>query len=296
MSDPFRFTITCWGSVARELITAGGAGRIAAVFARSFYLESARGMACIGDRSLGLGPLNAICDAPPGIDWRASGLRVGAAYGLAGDLLHVGGSFVFTTAAAETWTPAPCPAGWRPDALYGSLDDLGRRIAWRVPDQGLAPLVFGGPDSPVGRAARTPVSDMRAWLAEAAQSDPTPWVRALTGLGPGLTPSGDDFLCGAMIVLHILGHRPALFDLAAAVRACATSTNRISRAHSAAAAAGQGSAAIHELLDDLLRGERSDLDGRLDAIDRIGHCSGWDALAGLVTALRSLRYARAEAA
>ena len=296
MSDRFRFRISCWGSAARGLVEDGGAGRVAAVFARSFYLESAGRMACIGDRSLGLGPLNALCDAPPGIDWPASGLRTGAAYRRAGDRLHVGDRFVFSTKAAETWTPPPCPASWRPEPLRRDLDALDRRIAGRVPNEGLAPLVFGGADSAVGRAARAPVAGLRAWLAEEAPGDPAPWVRALIGLGPGLTPSGDDFLGGAMIVLHVLDRRLALVDFAAAVRACATATNPISRAHLAAAAEGQGSAAVHGLLDDLLSGKRSDLDDRLDAIDRIGHCSGWDALAGVVTALRSLRLAAAEAA
>ena len=43
----------------------------------------------------------------------------------------------------------------------------------------------------------------------------------------------------------------------------------ISRAHLAAAAMGQGGAAVHDLLDDLLRGASAGLDRRLDAVDRI---------------------------
>jgi hypothetical protein len=296
MGDRVGFSITCYGSAARALIAAGGAGRVAAVFARSFYLEGAAGMACVGGGSLGLGPLNAVCDAPSGIDWPASGLLVGAAYRTAGDRLHVGDRFVFSTAAAVTWTPPPCPAGWRPDTLRRSLDDLDRRVANLVPKEGLAPLVFGGDDSAVGRAAQAPVAGLRDWLAAEAPGDPSQWVRALIGLGPGLTPSGDDFLGGIMIVLHVLGRRPALADLAVAVRASASATNPISRAHLVAAAHGQGSAAVHDLLDGLLRGEPSGLDDRLDAVDRIGHCSGWDALAGVVTALRPLQLAATEAA
>ena len=296
MDDRFRFRISRSGGAAHGLIAAGGTGRVAAVFTHSFYLESADAMACIGDGSLGLGPLNAICDAPRGIDWPASGLRVGAAYRSAGDGIQVGDRFAFSTAEAETWVPRPCPAGWRPETLQPGLDNLDRHIIGRIPMEGLAPLVFGGADSAVGRAARTPVAGLGAWLAAEAPGDPTPWVRALIGLGPGLTPSGDDFLGGAMIVLHLLARRPALAGLAAAVQACATATNPISRAHLAAAADGQGSAAIHDLLDDLLRGELSSLDNRLIAVDHIGHCSGWDALAGIVTTLRAVCLAAAEAA
>jgi hypothetical protein len=65
-----------------------------------------------------------------------------------------------------------------------------------------------------------------------------------------------------------------------------TGTNAISRAHLAAAARGFGGAALHAVLNDLLTGKCGALVEPLDAIDRIGHCSGWDALGGAVMALR----------
>jgi hypothetical protein len=68
-----------------------------------------------------------------------------------------------------------------------------------------------------------------------------------------------------------------------------TGTNAISRAHLAAAARGLGGAAVHGILNDLLTGKSDALAARLAAIDRIGHTSGWDALAGAVVALRSSR-------
>ena len=113
-------------------------------------------------------------------------------------------------------------------------------------------------------------------------------LHALIGLGPGLTPSGDDLLGGVLVALHLLG-RP---DLAEALwhgtrGALETGTNAISRAHFAAAARGRGGAALHGILNDLLTGKRAALAARLAAIDHIGHCSGWDALAGATIALRA---------
>jgi hypothetical protein len=55
-------------------------------------------------------------------------------------------------------------------------------------------------------------------------------------------------------------------------------TSAISAAHLAAAAAGEG----HEALHRVLNGE---LD--LDALDAVGHTSGWDALAGAVAVMRT---------
>ena len=104
----------------------------------------------------------------------------------------------------------------------------------------------------------------------------------LLGLGPGLTPSGDDLLGGLMIALTALdqtGVRDQLWD---ALRPeLEMLTNEISAMHLAVAADGLGSAACHEALNAMLAGTPPDL----DAIDAIGHTSGWDMLAGMAVAL-----------
>ena len=114
------------------------------------------------------------------------------------------------------------------------------------------------------------------------------WVNRLVGLGPGLTPSGDDLLGGILIALQALGRRDAVHMLWPTVSRCVAETeNSISAAHLAAAAEGLGSAAVHAVFHDLVRGNGGALADRLDAIGRIGHTSGWDALAGVVTVLRA---------
>ena len=62
----------------------------------------------------------------------------------------------------------------------------------------------------------------------------------------------------------------------------------LSVAHLSAAAAGRGSAALHAALNALVTGRADDLPAELERIEEIGHTSGWDALAGAVTALRSV--------
>ena len=95
---------------------------------------------------------------------------------------------------------------------------------------------------------------------------------------PGLTPSGDDYFGGILVALHAL-HRNA--QAAALWRwlepRLAARTSAISVAHLAAAAQGHAHEALHRILE-------GDLD--LDALDSVGHCSGWDALAGSVAVLR----------
>ena len=138
-------------------------------------------------------------------------------------------------------------------------------------------------------AARAPSSEARQWLADVFNEtqdesrQDVKWVGGLIGLGPGLTPSGDDALGGIMIALHALRRPDAVQRLAnRAIPLVASLGNRISAAHLSAAAKGQGHAAIHHVMNDLLAGKNGTIDIRLDAVGRIGHTSGWDTLAGIV--------------
>lgn len=110
-------------------------------------------------------------------------------------------------------------------------------------------------------------------------------ANALIGLGAGLTPSGDDFVGGALIALRAAG-QVALADRAAAwaLVLAENGTNRISRAHLRCAAAGQGHEALHDLLAALKDGERA-IARAMQALDRVGHSSGRDAAAGALLAL-----------
>lgn len=111
----------------------------------------------------------------------------------------------------------------------------------------------------------------------------------LVGLGPGLTPSGDDFIGGAMVALRALG-RGVIADRLAewALPLAAAGTSRISRAHLAEAARGEGAGALHEMIEIISWPAGGGILSRLEAIDAVGHTSGWDALAGAAAALSAV--------
>jgi hypothetical protein len=118
-----------------------------------------------------------------------------------------------------------------------------------------------------------------------SSSDHPHALQHLVGLGPGLTPSGDDFLCGVMFTLHSLGHTGVADRLWDRVRPLSKDAgNAISFGHLAVAAAGGGSAPIDDLLAALLVGESGALRRLLDVVGTIGHTSGWDCVAGVLTA------------
>lgn len=104
-------------------------------------------------------------------------------------------------------------------------------------------------------------------------------------MGGGLTPAGDDLIGGALIALRAVGKKGIANRLAKwALRLARSGTNRISFAHLACAASGQGHEALHQALAAILAGRRS-LGKELSALKRIGHSSGMDALSGARLAL-----------
>ena len=113
-------------------------------------------------------------------------------------------------------------------------------------------------------------------------------VAVLLGLGPGLTPSGDDFLGGMLIALHVCGEKSIQKQLYTQVESLLDNTGPVSKAHLKAAALGEGSHSLHQVLNMLLEGNETQLELGIDAINQIGHTSGWDALAGIVVVLNQL--------
>ena len=256
-------------------------GTVLAVFERSFYLCAADGaLACLGPPSIGAGPLNALLPGRPG-----AGIRPGGRTAPEGGGFRLPGGPVVAARPEALYRP-DCRASPPSRRMAGLLVRRARAFA---PADGLAPLVARAPAPlpPVAARAAGAAARLAAWLRGGAAAAPPPGaVAQLVGLGPGLTPSGDDFLGGMMIALAASGRRGAARRLAGtALPRARTATNRISRAHLAAAARGQGAAALHDALAALAGEDEGELDAALEAVCALGHCSGWDALAGAVAAL-----------
>jgi hypothetical protein len=251
------------GRFARDALD-GGAGEVCAVFRRSFYLRvadhSAAGrFVCVGDASLGRGPLNALVG-----DFRAPAL---------GEKLRV------STHGCKLWRPP------EPVHTLGAADLAALRQAarGRVPEEGLGGLILGNYNG-LSTHAQPALEALDAWLAGnelAAQAE------TLIGLGPGLTPSGDDYFGGMLVALRACGRAAqgaALWRwLEPRLRA---RTSAISAAHLAAAAEGEAHEAVHLCIAALFR-KNGAWSTVLPQLDAVGHCSGWDALAGAAAVART---------
>ncbi|MFJ9499206.1 DUF2877 domain-containing protein [Brevibacillus centrosporus] len=109
----------------------------------------------------------------------------------------------------------------------------------------------------------------------------------LVGLGPGLTPSGDDYLAGLFSVYHLPNAPcclpyPFFEKLALATR---QRTNEISYMMLKKAAVGQVRESIVSLLQAAIEGTVEDVIRSLDKVLSIGSSSGTDLTMGLVSGL-----------
>jgi hypothetical protein len=236
------------GRFARHALAAGE-GEVCATFRRSFYLRlPGERYACVGDLALGRGPLNAL----------VSGLVIPP----------LGARISVDVGDAQVWQP-PTPA------TQADLAEIRVRAKDRVPAEGLGCLILGMHNGLSGHA-QPALDALERWLVGNALGDE---AEQLIGLGPGLTPSGDDFFGGVLVALRLAKRRMQAEGLWRWLAPrLAGRTSAISAAHLAAAAAGEAHEALHEVL-------AGGLD--LDKLDAVGHCSGWDALAGALTVLKA---------
>jgi hypothetical protein len=300
--------LLAWGAHAARFVRRHDSARVAAVFARSLYLQAGADFLCIGAEGIGLGPLNATVQTD---DWE----RFASALPAPGDRADLGsrdvmvGRAVFDTTGALSWSPPAWPARKNgddiPQRLAATLRALHDLVRERAPGAGLVRATLGlasqeDGDPAVARLRRTAgprIAALAEWMQrrlQGAVSHPAPVD--LLGLGPGLTPSGDDLLGGALIALRAIGRADAVQDLDWQIASeAAGATTPLSCAFLRAAADGLGCASLHGAIAALLEDDRSALAGDVDALGRIGHTSGWDALAGAALALQAAVAARTPA-
>jgi hypothetical protein len=282
------------GSVAHdvliEAVTPGAEAEVVAVYERSCYVRTPGGLACVGSEEIGAGPLNMRVRLADGQSWPGLGLRPEMPVTRVAGRLAIGPDLLIHVGDTKLWSPPPLPV-WSAATLRAGLAAVHGAAEGLCPHDGLARLVLSPqrtkPSNPHATAARVPFEIVvrelgLAMTSGAASPDLIGSATLLLGLGPGLTPSGDDLLGGAMIALTSTGQAIVRDQLWDALRPeLDMLTTEISAMHLAVAADGLGSDVCHRALNAILSGALPDL----DAIDAIGHTSGWDTLAGMIVAL-----------
>jgi Protein of unknown function (DUF2877) len=241
------------GAGVREALAVDGAGRVLARFQRACYLELPGGLVAVVPRSVHPGPVHLV------VDELLPEARRGAPVRVDGGALLVGDRAV-DLSAAEPWL------GRLPDAATTvAAAPLLARAAARF--AGRSALAAGRYRERVGRfLTALRAGDLAAGAAE------------LGGLGPGLTPAGDDAL--AAVLVHLRWADPAgeatLRLVASSVR-----TGVVAAAFLAWAARGQALAPAHDLLWAAAGGEEGRALAAARELSRVGETSGADFCLGL---------------
>ena len=218
-----------------------------------------------------------------------------------GQCLRIGSDLIIDLANADRWTPSAIeylPAHNRLGEILTAIQPLPRKglgyaVAWIT--------------QPAGHIDYATVSAMDALLLHRAE----PVIRELTsacrqrdmerivnvgldlvGLGPGLTPSGDDYLGGLLFSAHHLrAAYPSAFEqegdrLHDFLHEARPLTNRISHTILADLAYGHGPAPLHDLISLIWQASAEPpLRDSAKQLIRMGHTSGWDMLAGALTGM-----------
>jgi hypothetical protein len=272
---------------------------VESVFAEAVNLVTPHGaiLALVSQRA-GNGPLNAVVSHPQALALLSRGDTV------CGDgvQLCLGKGWRLALAPAAAWNPCPnygCLARW-PRVVARNVAWLRQHLPLEAPQASLAarPLAltqgaFGSrPSAALVQARAGALTD--GVLQGYQQGDLgkiTAYAGQLAGLGPGLTPAGDDWLAGWLVGLRAAAatqDAEPLLPLQAVGRAVVGSarprTSRLSLAFLQAAADGAVAEPWHILLAALGDADQTPLRHAAAEIMRHGATSGSDMLAGFLAA------------
>jgi hypothetical protein len=283
------------GAVAHDICTQGGAVDVAAVFERSVYLQLPGGFVCVGMAEIGDGPINVLLSVAGAATMPALGFVRDAEGHCEGGRISFDEGPTLDLAGARVWQVPPVPS-WSRTGLEQGAGLLRETVTPLLPDDGLAALVFApkAPQcrTPTAEAAKATLGELRSELPDAMMTQSVARIARpatlLLGLGPGLTPSGDDLLGGVLLALSALGHvalRNGLWE--ALLPELGDLTNEISAMHLALAADGACSAILHRALAAAMAGDAVTGSQAIGSAVAIGHTSGADTLAGIALTLEA---------
>ena len=226
-----------------------GTYAVKARFARSVLLLDANGRALfVVDRSIGAGPLNLVVADP--------------------NAFVAGGTFAVARRRISPRFVSILP---RTD-LAGLSRVLESALPRHAPPDSLVSLFFPAENIPRQQTNRDAL--FRKAFAHVAAGRLAAGVRLIRGCGEGLTPSGDDFLCGWMLACRLRRQNAK----AQRILKHARGQNAVSNAFLEMAAQGRVNVAVQKLL-------QAPAAARAKAVCAFGHSSGADLLCGMLWGL-----------
>ncbi len=248
------------GLGACEVLARGGDGVILASFPRACYVSVGPALVALVGPGVHPGPLYMVLDEPPPEAVPDTAVSVGSHRVVIGER-------EVSARGARVWIgPLPPPHATR--AGISVAVEAAEALA-----AGSA-LVAG----PFRRRADRARACLQAGDLEGA-------ARLLAGMGPGLTPSGDDALAGVLFALRATCGEASQALLIRVAQTVETST--LGSAFVAWAARGQSLSPAHSLLEAASTGDAADAAAACEALAQVGETSGADFGLGLIWGLEA---------
>ncbi|MEM2082201.1 MAG: DUF2877 domain-containing protein [Candidatus Bathyarchaeia archaeon] len=295
------FGISMGSSARRALDKRGEIGRIHSVFQNALHIltKDRRLIGIVGQRSYSM-PINLKVWIPNGLTIGDLGLKSGASVRRSGDLIILDGDFSIDLRGVRIWKPIRRPLGAFDAArLSRSIEIIEDMASRRASSEGLGLLIphrrelianeFGAipsNDPMISRAARS-IANLFKAVKEGDRIGIDRSAMGLIGLGPGLTPSGDDFLIG-FLASSIFGatgdphrFRFQVGSLRKSVLRARASTTLLSQEFFLHAVEGDVAEPINDLIVALFDGS-SQLGSLANRVIEMGETSGMDTLLGII--------------
>lgn len=192
------------------------------------------------------------------------------------------GDLTIHTDNAKLWSPHP---DW--EVLHAKRDDILNQLA-KLP---LTNYKVRGLDTSLATNARdysttniqSLISNLSSALANSDIPSSLTATRKLAGLGIGLTPTGDDFILGAVLAMWIIHPSDVASALAEEIMSIAAPlTTSLSAAYLKSAGRGEAGILWHNFFDTLISGDSYAIELQIAKLLSVGATSGADALAGFI--------------
>jgi hypothetical protein len=294
------------GSYALKILKEGAVGEVHSTFERTFNVLISGELVGIVRRDVPNGPFNIITDVEPN-DSMQSLVDKGERIRVNGDLLTFGKEFTISLNGAKIWRPTHGVKKPIDIRLVKRNLSLVKELASRR-NEGFGQLVLhveniisGVPfnDRQLNQVSRLGLPNIKS-LVSAVKPEDLELVRQsaknLVGLGPGLSPSGDDLLAGFMAGLRwtfnsFNGDVHSVDEINRTIAHVAEGTTMLSKQLLIRAADGEVNEAVEVLLEAILAGQIEDVKTATEKVLVIGETSGVDSIVGiLLGSLLGIKY------
>ena len=296
-----RIAVFSIGSMALGCLSSEKEWQVIATFKKCLYCRDNQGnIICIGRAEIGKGPFTLLCSLES--PWPELVLSTTSQIMLReNQLLLEGTGIIFDLQGALVWNKSLRTLGGQSDCLLTDIRWIAGKACRDAPSESLGPVVpsfFPLNGQPMKWSSSLLTKSLHRCFVEVISevrhsslllsgnrydSSRAETLGRLIGLGPGLTPAGDDFLAGIVMGLFKMGHQHEATQLAHYFcRAASGRVTAISLAFYRALSEGFVVESYHQLLDAIGTGDHGNLERLLKQVSLFGATSGWDTITGIL--------------